>query len=474
MKRWMLHKGLPFFLMFVMIFSLSTATFAAATDIETDREAVYYYLKNYHINGANLVKSSINEMIESLNDPYTEYFTQEEFEAFMNQIDGTLVGIGIYLENKEDAVIVLAPMKNSPAANAGILPGDRIIAVDDLSVIGKSMNEIANLVRGKEGTTVKLTVQRVEQQLTFNITRAKIELPLVEYEILAEEGIGYVHLNSFGDHTYPELVSALQEFEAAGIDRIILDLRGNSGGKVDSVLKIASLFIGEGPIMWIKDGASEEESLNTYGSSWWNTPMVLLTDRGSASASEILAGALQDYHLTTVIGDTTFGKGVMQSLVTLPSGSELKLTTNEFFSPRKNKINTIGIKPDVRIETGEDVLTYAKQWIKNAAALRNGEKVAITLHAKSIDKLDSWVLQNKDGWYIALYRLHGMIGGDLVWDQASRTTTYTINGVKQAFKVGFDPMIIKDGHIYAPIDSLKGIPNLSITKDQAGNIMIKR
>ncbi len=473
MNRWILKKVLPLLLLFLLLFALPNSSIIAGASEETDRDSVYYYLKTHHVNGEQLQKSSIDEMISSLDDPYTEYFTQEGYEAFINQIDGTLVGVGIYLEEKDGYIVVLSPIKNSPAANAGIEPGDKIIAVNGASVVGKPMNEITSQVRGKEGTKVLMTFLRGEEELTFELTRAKIEIPLVDYELLEDEGIGYIHLTSFGDNTYPELLQALLDIDRAEIDNIILDLRGNPGGKISSVLEIARLFIGDGPIMWVKSGVSAEESYSSNSDNWWKTPIVLLVDKGSASASEVLAGALKDYHLATIIGDQSFGKGVMQSLVPLPSGSVLKLTTNEFFSPRKNKINNIGIQPDIWVEASNDPLTFAKEWLQQADLLRNGKAGAITLEANRVNELDQWVL-HKDGWYVALYRLHTTFGGDLVWDDQTRAATYTINGVKQSFTMGKDQMLVKDGHIYAPIGSINGLPNLSITTDQAGNVTIKR
>lgn len=473
MNQRLLKKGFPLLLLLLLLFVLPNSSTIASSPDDADRDTVYFYLKNHHINGDIVQKSSIDEMISSLDDPYTEYFTQEGYEAFINQIDGTLVGVGVYLEEKDGSVVVLSPIKNSPAALAGIEPGDKIIAVNGTSVVGKTMNEVTSQVRGKEGTKVTLTFQRGEEKLTFELTRAKIELPLVEYEMLKDEGIGYIHLTSFGDHTYPELVHALIEMEQAGIDNLILDLRGNPGGKINSVLQVASLFIGEGPIMWIKNGVDEEENHSSTSNNWWNTPIVLLIDKGSASASEVLAGALKDYHLATVVGDHSFGKGVMQSLIPLPSGSVLKLTTNEFFSPRKTIINKVGIQPDIWVEANDDPLAYAKEWLTQIDALQSGKSGEITLDVNKVKDLNQWAIQ-KDGWYVALYRVHAMFGGELKWDDQTRTATYTTQGVEQAFTIGKDPMIVKDGHIYAPIQSLKGIPSLTITKDQDGNIMIKR
>lgn len=443
----------------------------AATD--NDRDTVYEYLKQYHIRGAGLEKENIEAMIERLDDPYTEYYTESEYEAFINQIDGTLVGVGIQLEEKDGAVIVLTPLKNTPAAAAGILPGDRIIAVDGQSVVDKRMNDIVALVRGKEGTPVTLTMQRGESALDFRMLRAKIELPLVEYEFLSTEKIGYIHINSFGDTTFPKLVDALADLQKQGMQSLILDLRGNTGGKVDSVLQVASLFVGEGPVMWVQNGAHEEKSYNTMGKTWWQQPIALLIDKGSASASEVLAGALQDYQLVTVMGETSFGKGVMQSLVELPSGSVLKLTTNEFFSPRKTKIHDVGIEPDIRVERKADPLAYAKEWLVAVSALRNGRAGTLTLEVDKIKSADEWVL-HKGSWHVALYRLHGMLGGELSWNQQTRTATYTLTGVKQDFTMGKDAMVVKNDRIYVPITSLKALPNVTITQDAKGNVTLTR
>lgn len=446
----------------------------AVEDLEDDRNAVYYYLKFYHINGENVVLQSIDDMIASVDDPYTQYFTAEQYTAFINQIDGTLVGVGIHLEEKEGAVVVVAPVKGSPAEQVGILPGDKIVAVDGESVIGKSLNEITSKVRGEEGTMVQLTVQRGDETITYAITRAKIELPLVEYEVLTEEGIGYIYISSFGDHTITELETVLTQLKDMGIENIILDVRGNPGGKVDSVMEVASLFIGDGPIMWVKNGWQEESSYDTYGELWWDQPLVLLTDQGSASASEILAAALQDYHIGIVMGEKTFGKGTMQSIVPLPSGNVLKLTTNEFFSPRKNTIRDVGITPDITVLKEEDPIAYAKNWLINASHIRNGETGQLVIEKERIQDINQWVLMKDDQPYVALYRLHGMLGGELYWNQQTRTATYKINDVTMTFTMDRDPMIVRNGRIYAPLESLYALPNLNAYIDQEGNFVLER
>lgn len=473
MQRKWLRNGSSIILSLILLFSLLITSVHADGVIASDQDAVYTYLKNYHIDGSNLEKQDIDAMIESLDDPYTEYFTREAYDAFIGQIDGTLVGVGIYLEDKDGSIIVVSPVKDSPAEAAGILAGDIIIGVDGASVIGKKASEIVPIVRGVEGTEVSLTVQRGTDQFTYTIIRAKIELPLVEYEYVAEDRIGYVQLNSFGDNTYPKMVEAIEYLEAQGMDSLILDVRGNSGGKVDSVIDVASYFVGEGPVLWVKDGSGQENVFISEGRTWWHKPMVLLIDKGSASASEILAGVLQDYQLATVVGDSSFGKGVMQSLVGLPSGNVLKLTTNEFFSPRKHAINRVGIRPDFVVTAEEDPIGFATEWLKNAQALRSGKTGAMTVEHERVRSIDEWYIPQDQG-YIALYRLQAMLGGELHWRQETRTATYTLDGVTQTFTMGKDTMIVKNSRIYAPIQSLLALPNMTITPTADGSIILER
>lgn len=472
MKMTRIKQRLLLLLLLISLIIMPTAAWAEEGSNQSDSAYVYELLKNYHINGDTLRAGSIEEMIKSLDDPYTEYFSKEEYEAFMNSIDGTLVGIGIYLEEKDGYVSVLSPVRNSPAEVAGILAGDKIIEVNGISTKGKKMNDVITLVRGKEGTKVTLKILRENQELTFELTRTKIELPMVEYEMDQEQGIGYLHISTFGDRTFSLVKEGLDKFKEAGMKSLILDLRGNPGGRLDSVIQVASLFIDHGPILWVRNNQGEESAYNAVGGKLWDRPIALLIDKGSASASEILASALKDYKLATIIGTNSFGKGTVQTMIPLPSGNVLKLTIDEYFSAHKNKINKIGVKPDITISANDEQLMFAKEWLKGIDYLTLGMNGEFKINAHGMKSYDEFAVF-QEGWYLSLYRLQSVFGGELSWDSKTNSATYSANGVSKVYKINQDQVIVKDQHLYVPVESLIGLPNVKIEKDPEGKWWIE-
>ena len=315
-------------------------------------------LGNYYLNDIDeekLTEGAIKGYVAALEDPYTEYITKEEMEEYTVNLKGNYVGIGIYMiaNTEKNTVEVLMPIKGSPAEEAGILSGDTIISVDGIKYTVENIDEAADAIKGKEGSVVKLQIQRNQEIKTFEITRRKVVTNPVECEKL-ENNIGYIQIASFDEETADSFKLKFEELKNQGITSLIIDLRNNGGGLVEATLQIADYIVPKGKELLItvdKDGKEEIEK--SEQDVLIDMPIVVLVNGNSASASEILAGALKDLDEATIIGTTTYGKGVIQELLSFNDGSGLKVTTHEYYTPNRNKINGIGIEPDEVVELPE-------------------------------------------------------------------------------------------------------------------------
>ena len=275
----------------------------------------------------------------------------------MADTTGNFVGIGIYMVQDTEAnkIMVLSPIKGGPAEKAGLQPGDYIIAVDGVQYTGEQMTEASNKIKGEEGTTVKLEVQRGNETLDYEITRENVKVNPVEGEVL-DNNIGYITFSSFDDGTAEEFKAKYEELAKQGIQSLIIDLRNNGGGIVDEALEIANYILDkDSVILYEVDKNNNETEEKTTDEPIINIPIIVLTNENTASSSEILAGALKDHGKAKIVGTKTYGKGVIQQLLTLPDGSGLKITAEEYLTPNKTKINGVGIEPDEIVELPDSV-----------------------------------------------------------------------------------------------------------------------
>ena len=337
---------------------VATPEESVAIDLMIMRETINKYFLN-DIDEQKVKEGAIKGYVEGLGDEYTEYMTKEEMKSFYEEALGSFEGIGIYMTKdlELDAVVVISPIKNSPAFAAGMLPGDIITKVDDVSCIGEDTTAVSKRIKGEAGTTVKIEVVRDRSEtLTFEIVREKIKIHFVEGEVI-EKNIGYIEVVSFDEGTAQEFEKKYNELKEQNIKSLIIDLRNNPGGLVDEALDIADLFVPKGEILitTIGKGEKRKEYKAKREDVIIDIPVVILVNENSASASEILAGTLKDHKKATIVGVKTFGKGVIQELLTLLDGSGLKITTSEYHTPSDNKIHKVGIEPDHIVELPEDL-----------------------------------------------------------------------------------------------------------------------
>lgn len=309
------------------------------------------------INEENLINGAIKGYVDGLEDEYTEYFTKEEMEDFKAETEGNYVGIGIYMfkNTVDNTIVILYPIEGSPAEVAGLLTGDIIKKVDGVEYTGDDFEKIATYIKGKEGTKVKLEIERDEKILTFEVERKSIDLYPIKSEVL-ENNIGYINITSFDSDCAKEFKSAYNKLNKSKISSLIIDLRNNGGGIVDEALEIADYVLEKNDIILItKDREGTEEIEKSTQKPFINIPIVILTNENTASASEILAASLRDNNKATIVGEKTYGKGVIQELITLSDGSGIKVTTEEYYTPNRNKINEVGITPDKEVTLPETV-----------------------------------------------------------------------------------------------------------------------
>lgn len=356
-------KFISILLVFVILLGLPLSAWAADTESsELLQEARQLIFEEFvrPVDKSVLNKSTIEDMVKSLDDPYSVYYTPDEYKDFLENTDQVFSGVGLQVDQVGDYVVVVAPLKNTPAQKAGIKSGDKVLAVDGEDVVGKGLDYVVSKIRGEAGTSVVLTLERegVAEPLDFLLTREKIQLDVVEYEML-ENDLGYIHLTTFSRQAGKEFEKAVTVLKAKGMKGLIFDLRQNPGGYLSSALDIAADFAAKGEVLLHvagRDGVKDSyESL----SDALNLPTVVLVDGGSASASEIVAGAIQDLEKGILVGTQTFGKASVQTVFGLSNGGALKLTTAKYMTPDERIINGIGLTPDYIVEDYEAQLAKA-------------------------------------------------------------------------------------------------------------------
>ena len=314
-----------------------------------------YYMGEF--DEQELLDSALVGYVDGLNDEYSEYIPKSEMESFEAETTGNYNGIGIYYgKTTDNKIVIVSPIKDSPAAKAGLLPGDEILKVDDYEVTSEStLTDLSNIIKGEVGKSVKLKIQRGDQILEFDVPRENIKLHQVYTEVL-ENQIGYMDIYSFDEGTSDQFKDKYNELKEKGIKALIIDLRNNPGGIVKEATGIADAMLEKGKTILItKDKDGKEEITKSEEDPIVDVPVILLTNNNSASASEILAGALKDNGVAKIVGEKTYGKGVIQNVFTLSTGAGLKITTNEYFTPNNNKINKIGIEPDIEVSLPEEL-----------------------------------------------------------------------------------------------------------------------
>ena len=304
-----------------------------------------------------LNEGAIKGYIAGLEDPYTEYISKEEMKDYLEDTKGNFVGIGIYMvkNTEKNAIQVLSTIKGSPAEAKGIQPGDLIKTVDGVEYTAEDLNTISSKIKGEPGTTVKLEIIRNTETLNFELVREKIIVNQVESKVV-NENIGYIKISSFDEETSKQFKEEFEKIKDQNLKGLIIDLRNNGGGIVSEALKIADYITDKDSVLLYEVDKNKKEIIKKAKEDpIINIPVVVLVNKNTASSSEILSGALKDLGKAKIVGTKTYGKGVIQEILTLPDGSGLKITTEEYQTPSKKKIHKIGIEPDEVVELPDTV-----------------------------------------------------------------------------------------------------------------------
>lgn len=321
--------------------------------MEAIEQVVDRYFYKEDVDRAAMEEGIYDGMMSSLGDPYSTYYSEEELKDIMDQTEGIYYGIGAYisLDTTTGLGQISGVIAGTPAEAANLREGDLIYKVDDVVAEDMELTEIVSMIKGEEGTTVHLTLIREGENdyLEVDIERKKVESPTVNYEVY-DNGMGYIQITEFDEITIDQFTEALAVCKGSDIKGLILDLRSNPGGNLSAVVEIARQLLPEGLIVYTEDRDGKRTEYTCDGKNQIDIPMVVLINGNSASASEILAGAIKDYEIGTLVGTTSYGKGIVQRIISLEDGSAVKLTVSSYFTPNGNNIHGIGIEPDVVCE----------------------------------------------------------------------------------------------------------------------------
>lgn len=300
-----------------------------------------------------LMTGAVKGMVNSLGDPHSIYMDPKMYKEFMIETEGSFGGVGIVLGAKDKVLTVISPIEGTPGEKAGIKSGDEIVKIDGQDTKGLALDEAVSKIRGPEGTKVTLTIRRGQETKDYALTRSNIQIKTVSGKMLPDN-VGYIRISMFNENTGSDLAKKYQELEKEGMKAIVLDLRDNPGGLLDESVKVANKFVPKGPVVSVitRDGRRDTSTSNLEAVKY---PCAVLINGGSASASEIVAGAVQDTGAGTLVGTKSYGKGSVQTLMRLDKDDAIKLTIAKYYTPKDRSINGIGIEPDVKVEMPEHV-----------------------------------------------------------------------------------------------------------------------
>ena len=317
------------------------------------------YIDKYfldEINDEKMADSVYKGVINGLGDEYAAYYTADEYREIMEKTDGIYCGIGAYIsaDTETGLVTIVKPMKNSPCEKAGVKAGDIIYAVDGKEVTGEEISKVQALVKGKQGSKVTLTIIRNKEQMDISVTRDKIEEDTVGYQML-DSKIGYIQVTGFEAVTPKQFENAIHKLEEEKMQALIIDLRDNGGGLLDSAVEMLDTMLPKGLVVYSKDKSGQKQEYYAEDDGCFEKPLAVLVNGNSASASEVFAGAIQDDQAGKLIGTTTFGKGIVQGLFELGDGSAVKMTTAKYYTPKGRNIHGKGLTPDIPVELSKEV-----------------------------------------------------------------------------------------------------------------------
>ncbi|MDB5054771.1 MAG: peptidase [Bacilli bacterium] len=442
----------------LVLLSNAMTSIAAAEDKPNSSalvDEIFKIIQQNHVSGVDpqkLSENAIKGMIDGLDDPYTKYMTAKEWIDFQNLLQQNYVGIGVRLSVDDQGVFITEVFKGSPAITAGIQVGDYITAVEGKSMKGVKAEDLINQVLGAENTPVSLTITRNNQMINLTMVRKKISLPVVQGKRF-DDGTGYIRLSSFSSDGDELFAAKLKELKQTNIHSLIIDLRDNGGGLLDTAANIAKLFIKDGVMIHTSDRNHVDDPITLHGGDSVSFPVFVLVNENSASASEVLTGALQDYKLATVIGTKSFGKGSVQSIMPLSNGGVLKVTIEEYLTPNKHKVNKVGITPDIEVkgDVPQLITAFHAAGMKDISLTRDHNDLTINQQLFTEDSFSVQTINHKS--YVPSRVLTAMIDGKVEWNSDTQTVAVTAGSKSAEFPVSPEGAILIKGTTFLDLDS---------------------
>ncbi|AEI41453.1 S41 family peptidase [Paenibacillus mucilaginosus] len=409
-------------------------------------QEVMELLQKKHVSAPSadaLSDAAVKAMVESLEDPYTQYFTPEELQQFEDAVENQYVGIGVRIGLEPEGVYIADVFEGSPAKEAGLAPGDLIVTVGGTSVAGKKTGEVAELIAGEPGTTVVVGVVRGSETKEFTVSRKKVQIPTVVSRVFPSK-VGYLEIASFSSDADELLEKELAALKSQGIRSLILDLRDNPGGLLESAKGMIRQFVKEGTLIHTLDSSRVDKPVEFSGGTTQPFPLYVLVNENSASASEVLTGALQDYGAAKVIGAHTYGKGSVQSVYELEGGGALKVTIEEYLTPKNRKVNHVGLDPDVAVEGYLAQLLTALRLAGEKEPVLTADPRITTVGGLMVqDTLD--VVREGGQTYVPARALAAYLGGTVQWNEASRSVVLVSADGTTMYTPGEGGFLLKEG-----------------------------
>lgn len=388
----------------MILSSFASTAFAAdmdkdkfESDLEFMRNVIYFVTDNYQYEvDQEDILNGLYDGFFSVLDDYSVYYTPKEYQAMLDTTAGEYTGIGVQIIDHNSQIVVVTPLAGSPALEAGIKSGDIIKYVDDADITGLTTSQAAELIRGKEGTHVKLGIIRGTEKINFDVIRKTILTSTVEGKIL-DENTGYLKVTDFSDNTVELVKKELNKFDESGIKKLVIDMRNNGGGTLNSAVDMLNLFVTEGPVVYV-DYATGNEDIYESDLKEQKYEIAVLINGGSASATEVFAGAVKYKNEGIIVGTQSFGKGIVQTLYPLKNGSGVKFTTAEYFSVDRTPVHKVGVAPDIEVENGKTDLSIYPQFSKTKKSVLGSVSLDVLAAEMILDTL-GYDVDEPDGVY---------------------------------------------------------------------------
>lgn len=421
-----------------------------------------------------LSDAAIKGMVQALQDPHSTFFHDQEFSDFLGYVEGVYSGVGLEVGLQGSHIIVQDVYTGSPAAKANIQSGDMILSVDGVEAVNEGViMAVANL-QGPVGSQVTIKVKRGKQIRTVELIRQKINVPLVRSKLTGQ--YGYLSLSTFSNESVRLFQQELTKLQKSDINGLVLDLRNNLGGTLESALQFSTSFIEKGTIVIVKDKNGNEKALQVENGSDWKLPLVILVNENTASAAELTTAALRDNGKAKVIGELTYGKGTVQEAIPLEMGGVLKLTVEEYFSPNYTVIHNVGLYPDIFVQDPQEQLQAAFYALSNNNRIILSPSGKVQINDERDDSPVEVAFQQEGRWYLSMRKMAYLWNGKVSFDMERHEVSLQLGSKNRNYKIGqTSSLIVKDGTAYLALDEvLRRYDAIRMQKDQGDYVLYKK